>query len=730
MSPRARGANQDPRAALPRRPRLRPPLAETASLALLMLVNASCVIDVPVDDGPCDEGRVRVGGVCTDLTPPPTEPRATPRLARPPEPRLGKALGCRAELGTPALDFGTVELSEVVLGDLVIANRGFEPCTMTRALLDVGSHGAFSLAEGADGLEIPPGDFRTVEVRFAPTEEGARQARVTLWLGARKLGSAELKGRAVPRGSTLGVSPLRVDFGRRSTACLDAAVRPVYLHNPTSRPFDVQWSTWPQAFGARAAYHVHTIPAGGTATVSVSFAADWRGIHRGRLRVDVIGGEARFVPLTGEGANDSVNVEAFEGGQRDLFLRGEPVREGLRVFVDDVPLPHRAYGQVQWTVDVSARHVQFAPRRIPGPEQVVRIEYEQRCQAKTCGNGRLDSSEQCDDGNTDQNDDCLSNCEFAYCGDGYVRDGVEQCDDGNQVGGDGCNWACQIEWCGNGVLEPPEQCDDGRHNSDVRPDACRTNCTWASCNDGVLDDGEFCDDGNLDPTDACVFCRWARCGDGYVFEGVEACDDGNTDPLDTCRNDCSLPSYQGALEGSPGVPALDSPTVVTSTSVAMPFPFRFLGEPVHRIDFTQPGLLVFNRPGASYPDNAPIRTSTAPNNFLALWWDDLAREDPATNGPAQVLFAVGGSAPHRTLGLRFEGIRRGDVPLAFDVTMHESDGTIRVHYPALVREGVANSDATVGWESGDGLRGEDPLGCSPACTLDDWPGGMTIVYLP
>jgi len=45
-----------------------------------------------------------------------------------------------------------------------------------------------------------------------------------------------------------------------------------------------------------------------------------------------------------------------------------------------------------------------------------------------CGNGRTESDEECDDGNQDDADACLSTCRFARCGDGFVRKSVEQCD--------------------------------------------------------------------------------------------------------------------------------------------------------------------------------------------------------------------------------------------------------------------------------------------------------------
>lgn len=48
--------------------------------------------------------------------------------------------------------------------------------------------------------------------------------------------------------------------------------------------------------------------------------------------------------------------------------------------------------------------------------------------ADVCGDGLVGATEQCDDGNTDDTDGCIS-CAFATCGDGHVRRGVELCDD-------------------------------------------------------------------------------------------------------------------------------------------------------------------------------------------------------------------------------------------------------------------------------------------------------------
>ena len=47
-----------------------------------------------------------------------------------------------------------------------------------------------------------------------------------------------------------------------------------------------------------------------------------------------------------------------------------------------------------------------------------------------CGNGIVDSGEQCDDGNANDCDGCSHLCQFRGCGDGTVEDDChEQCDD-------------------------------------------------------------------------------------------------------------------------------------------------------------------------------------------------------------------------------------------------------------------------------------------------------------
>ena len=66
-----------------------------------------------------------------------------------------------------------------------------------------------------------------------------------------------------------------------------------------------------------------------------------------------------------------------------------------------------------------------------------------------CGNGILEDNEECDDGNTDNDDGCNSECKNEQqsepeCGNGVLEDN-EECDDSNIDSGDGCDSECKME---------------------------------------------------------------------------------------------------------------------------------------------------------------------------------------------------------------------------------------------------------------------------------------------
>lgn len=97
-----------------------------------------------------------------------------------------------------------------------------------------------------------------------------------------------------------------------------------------------------------------------------------------------------------------------------------------------------------------------------------------------CGDGvvDVDGGEDCEPPGTRA---CDARCqgiigESAICGNGVVETG-EQCDDGNPSAGDGCD-ACAFENCGDGVVDPGEPCDDGNQDD---TDDCTRACQLTAC---------------------------------------------------------------------------------------------------------------------------------------------------------------------------------------------------------------------------------------------------------
>ncbi len=126
-------------------------------------------------------------------------------------------------------------------------------------------------------------------------------------------------------------------------------------------------------------------------------------------------------------------------------------------------------------------------------------------EAGVCGDAVVTADEDCDDGNDDETDACLSTCAFARCGDGTIHIGLEQCDDGNDDNADECTNNCQLARCGDGYVHPPEVCDEGKANSNTIYGGCGVTCELGpGCGDGIVNGPEECDDQNDDPADGCL----------------------------------------------------------------------------------------------------------------------------------------------------------------------------------------------------------------------------------
>lgn len=140
-----------------------------------------------------------------------------------------------------------------------------------------------------------------------------------------------------------------------------------------------------------------------------------------------------------------------------------------------------------------------------------------RVAIECCGNGNTDPSEACDDANDVETDACLSTCEAAACGDGFVHEGVEACDDGNTDDGDGCSSTCQLEEDDSGDDGLDDGGTDGDDDDDSDgPDGDDDGPDGDDDDDAGGSEGGDESGGDGGATDSGGGCRVGGVGDGWL----------------------------------------------------------------------------------------------------------------------------------------------------------------------------------------------------------------------
>src|SRR5262245_52390571 len=125
----------------------------------------------------------------------------------------------------------------------------------------------------------------------------------------------------------------------------------------------------------------------------------------------------------------------------------------------------------------------------------------------TCGNGRIDIGETCDDGNDIDSDACTRICQPARCGDGVRQEGVEACDaadTGNATCLDlgfegrfpGCTSDCAFDVSRCGPQLPPTATPPATSTVTATftpaPPTATPTPTLPPCGDGLLGPDETC----------------------------------------------------------------------------------------------------------------------------------------------------------------------------------------------------------------------------------------------
>lgn len=247
---------------------------------------------------------------------------------------------------------------------------------------------------------------------------------------------------------------------------------------------------------------------------------------------------------------------------------------------------------------------------------------------ENCGNGSIEGTEVCDDGNaitetkcdygTETCTACDASCKNVlnltglYCGDGVcsanfendtacpadcfaanpvcgdgIAEGAEVCDDGNTITETACAYGTETctfcnNLCDTELFFTGEFCGDGTCNGPEDTASCLTDCP-TTCGDGIVEGAEVCDDANTITetacaygTETCIFCN-DMCNTELFLSG-DFCGDGACNgPEDTnsCLTDCPTTCGDGVCNGTEtyGTCSTDCPdgdnTYESATSIAV-----------------------------------------------------------------------------------------------------------------------------------------------------------------
>lgn len=360
---------------------------------------------------------------------------------------------------------------------------------------------------------------------------------------AASIDGANNKSTAISNSFTVNIKPVEINYQKLTRAYYDSA-------NPTLNTGDIEFQTASNGTFSSAcdvnikdssgsSVSTTTINKSGTNPVKCSGIISVGSLTDGQYMLEVT--------VTDED-NDSVT------SQKVFYVCDNTSSPGCeRADLDNDNVPETTSTNLYSSIHGSAISCDSCPGKLntgqdhdaDGIDNVCDADYK----GSICGNGKVETGEECDDGNVLDDDGCSSVCKNeggGVCGNGVLETG-EGCDDGNTVSGDGCSGSCAVEvaaLCGNGTMEAGEQCDDG---NTAGGDGCSATCLLEvapGCGNGVVELGEGCDDGNTANGDGCSSdCRvetaTPTCGNA-VLEVGEDCDDGNTADGDGCSATCTL----------------------------------------------------------------------------------------------------------------------------------------------------------------------------------------------
>jgi len=179
------------------------------------------------------------------------------------------------------------------------------------------------------------------------------------------------------------------------------------------------------------------------------------------------------------------------------------------------------------------------------------------------------------------------------------------------------------------------------------------------------------------------------------------------------------PSFS-SIANAPGAVLVFGPGVddTTSASMTLPAPFDFWGLPKTSFQVNNNGFIVFDQALASgFFTNAAPGTGTAPNDYVAPWWDDL-HTGPAAGGIGSVWTQTlpGGVLAVEWNSMEMFPANLSGENLTIQLRLNPAPAnTIEFHYDgSTFSSGTITWSGTIGVEDASGANGFDATGLGAA----------------
>jgi len=137
-----------------------------------------------------------------------------------------------------------------------------------------------------------------------------------------------------------------------------------------------------------------------------------------------------------------------------------------------------------------------------------------------------------------------------------------------------------------------------------------------------------------------------------------------------------------------------------SSAIPLPFAFDFLGETKTEVFVSSNGFLSFSGDANGCCSGQPIPSASIPNDFIALYWEDI---DPP-EGAGAIYYATLGTAPNRIFVVQYDQTEHFPAgnPVTAQVLLYEGSNDIELQYVSAPSDG---GNHTVGIENSAGTAG-------------------------